>query len=137
MIFLNIRNTLVNYFNLGGFDLPVSFPNISYDASEKAFAELDILPSQPNAVTMGDYGEDEHKGIFQIDLYYPTGKGDMAILTKADQIARHFKAGTKYSYESQEVFIESCGVSNGRQEQGRYRMIITINYRARISRTGV
>ena len=77
---------------------------------------------------------DGNTGFLQIDLNYPINAGAGAIVSKADAVAQYFKAGTRLAYGGQQVQIQSCGRSQGRQVDGFYRVSMTINWTAYVPR---
>jgi hypothetical protein len=70
----------------------------------------------------------------QIDLNYPLDSGTATILAKADEIAADFKAGQSFTYNSNTVIIRSCGASVGRELNGWYNVMLTIQFYSRVSR---
>lgn len=138
MKFAAIDAALIDRFLAGGF-LPtaaVATDNEGFKppAASKPWARLTNLPTQPSQATLGDGGLDLHTGILQVDLYFPQGKGRAATLQLADQIAAHFKAGESCEFEGQFVRFISCGRSEGRVEDGWYRTVISINWKAHVER---
>ena len=131
----NIKSALVNAYVTGGFGVPTAYENKNFEPdNSNAWAAVSLVPNQPSVATLGDSGTDSHDGFLQIDLNYPLDGGDGDALAKADEIRTHFKAGAKFSYGGQTVVISSCGRSRGREVQGMYQIILTINWYARTAR---
>lgn len=136
MSFANIKSALVSAYVNRGFSLPTAYENKQFDPKPgKPWASLVIVPNQPSASSVGEFGEDQHDGFFQIDLNYPLNTGDGAILAKADEISWHFRAGRAFVYADQTVRIRSAGRSPGRVVDGFYRISLTINWTARVARS--
>lgn len=138
MNFSAIDAALTERFMAGGF-LPtnqVQTENEAFTppADSKAWARITNLPAQPSQATLGDGGTDLHVGIFQIDLFHPQGKGRAAALGMADKIARHFPSGASFFYEEQYVRVTSCGRSEGRVDNGWFRITLSVNWNAHVQR---
>ena len=154
MRFLDIRNALVQSWIDGAFGLPWAKPGKDFDPETgEPWASIHVLPAQPGVATLGDTGQDRHDGVFQIDLNWPLDSGDSPLLAKADEVARRFRAGTRFEAPPQTetldldfidqeyavyvplcVLIRSCGVDAVRRVDGWSRMSITIYYSAWINR---
>lgn len=93
-----------------------------------------FVPAQPTIATLGPNGYDSQDGFLQLDLNYPPGNGDKAVGDKYDTIKEAFTAGTKLSYQGQEVSIRSCGRSQGRLVGAYWRVSVTIFFYAQIQR---
>jgi hypothetical protein len=131
-----IKETLIDAYVDGDFDIETAWENRKFNpVNGTPWARVTIIPNQPEIVTLGATGEDEHTGVMQIDLFYPQDKGDGDILAMADSIREVFKGGARLVNEGQMVIINSCGRGAGRNENGWFRMIITINWWARTQRS--
>lgn len=157
---LDIRNALVLSYIEGDFGLPAAYPNKKPNtaleqaqANNQPWAALLVVPSQPGVATCGDAGQDRHDGFLQIDLNHPLNDGDIPAITLADQIARRYKAGTRFDapalsetliadfqaqeflvWEPLEVLIRSCGYQQPRRVENWSRTTMTIFYSAWVSR---
>ena len=121
-------------FNAGG--IATAYENTNYSpAVGTPFAQLFFLPDQPKGVTLSGIGEDEHTGIFQINLNYPQGAGAGAAADKADAIREYFEAGARFAFDSQEVLVLSCGRAGGRNDSGWFILPVSINFMARTTRS--
>ena len=74
---------------------------------------LNYIPDIPDVATLGDGGEDDIRGILQVDVFLPLGKGEKQALDVADSFRSYFTAGRRLSYSGQEVVIVGCGRSSG------------------------
>jgi len=150
---LDIRNALVLSWLDGDFGLTTAFPNKDFTPGTDPWAALFVVPSQPGVATCGDEGMDRHDGVLQIDLNHPLNDGDIPAITLADQIARRYKAGTRFNapalsetliadFRAQEflvwdplpVLIRSCGYEQPRRVENWSRTTMTIFYSAWVSR---
>lgn len=137
MKFAAIDSALLDRFMSGGFFPPaqVQTENKQFTPpSGKPWARITNLPAQPDQATLGDGGQDLHVGILQVDLLYPQGEGRGAALAMADRIATHFKAGDSWRHEDQAVRVTSCGRGTGINEGGWYRISVSINWKAHVTR---
>lgn len=135
MSFGNIESALVTAYTGGNFGLSTAYDNVHFTPVDgTAWAEVTIIPSQPEPSSIGVHGIDDHVGVFQIALYYPKHKGRADIVAKADAIAAVFYAGAKFAYNGQDVYITSCGRSGGKLVDGWFSIIISVNYLAQVLR---
>ena len=135
MSFYNLRAALVSHYLAGDFGLPTVYENkkAEFDRS-RPWAAVTLVPNQPDPVTMGDHGSDEHTGFLQIDLYYPLDESDIPVVKKADEIRKHFNTGAICKYDNTAVRVTSCGRSVGKVEDTNYRLVLTIMWRAHTAR---
>jgi hypothetical protein len=141
--FKNISQALIDRYRAGAFftELLTIYENEAFNSVTKpkpsistAWASVLIVPNQPSVESVGDGGMDGHTGFMQIDLNYPANAGAGSVVTKADNVAQYFKAGTRLAYGGQQVQIQSCGRSQGRPVDGWYRVSMTINWTAYVPR---
>jgi len=133
--FKDIQGALIDHWVDSALGISTAYENSKFSPVEGTpWARLTILPSQPEIMTLGPSGEDEHLGILQIDLYYPTDEGNSPVLTMADSIRTAYKAGTSLSYNGQSVVILNCGRSGGELENGYFKIMLNVAYRARTTR---
>jgi hypothetical protein len=118
--------------------LPIAQENVAFNkpTDGSPWASVWIIPSPDGvrAVTLGDDGEDEHVGIVQLDLNYPTGRGVDDVRAKGDQVAAFFSVGKALSSGVAKVTVSSCSRSRGREVEGWYRVSMTISWYARVPR---
>lgn len=135
MSLTKIKSALVDAFQTGGFSLPTAYENRNYEPKPGTpWAELFVIPNQPEVATLGDAGEDSHTGIFQINLNYPPNQGEGPILATADAVRAVFSAGKRLTNNGQTMTVLSCGRSRGIQAGGWYRISITITWYALTAR---
>lgn len=114
-------------------DLDLSFPNTKTEY-KVPYGDVSIVFNQPEVSTLGVDGEDYHDGFLQVLLKYPVGMGDQDILEMADSISDQLTAGTKCTYDDQEVVIQNCGVGGFLYKENIYITPLTINWYAHTRR---
>jgi hypothetical protein len=65
-----------------------------------------LLPAEPTAVTIGPNGQNQAKGLFQVDLLYPQSIGTTDANALASLIATALKRGTILVSGSDNVHVE-------------------------------
>jgi len=135
--FVDIRTALVQLIpNNSDFSVLFNFENkATAPASGNPYARAFMLPAQPSQVCLGVTGSDFHTGVFQISLFFPEDKGDVAILTKADEIATIYKSGLVTTFNGVDVTIESIGRNTGSNIDGWFQFDLSINWYSFIART--
>jgi hypothetical protein len=96
--------------------------------------QLHNLRIESTPVSLGDFGEDNHPGILQIDINYPQNKGAGIPLQKADEFASYFKAGLRIESNGQHVTVLSSSLSPARYVGGYYRISVDVHYYSRTTR---
>lgn len=137
MSYANLSSALRQAYDNGGFGLDTEYQNKKTDFDKKPsspWARVTIGGADPEASTMGSAGDDEHLSFMQIDLFYPKNEGVFNVFAKADEISAVFKAGASFIYGDDAVTIRNCGRDTGANVDLWYRVIITINWYAHVSR---
>jgi hypothetical protein len=108
----------------------VAWPNLNYVPTlGTLFIRPTILPAETVGATMGtSTGTDSQSGIYQIDIFAPSGVGRSATTTLADAIADHFSPLTELTYNSQIVTIISVSQGVAYVEDAWYHTPIEIKY---------
>ena len=133
-----IRTTLVSAYLECNTGLPTTYGNAPkyVPTIDQAWANLYIIPNMPVGFELGQNGSDDHTGIIQIDLFYPLGKGDSDMLAMCDKIRQYFVHGKSVTYNGQAVTFGRSGGRGPRNEDGQYKESMTINWRAKVARSG-
>lgn len=137
MSIVKVRNALAQAFKVGAFfaDDKVAWENLAFTPPKNApWSAFWFFPGKPIVGSLGAGGADEWRGFVQVDLNYPQNDGVLDIGTKAVAIGIVFKAGARFAYSGQEVVILSCGCSEGRIVNNYYKVSITIQFYAHITR---
>ena len=134
--FADIPLALIAAYRAGLFfsDADTAYPNAAFIKpanSVTPWARLDVLPAQPNSEF---YDSNEHTGFMQISIMYPLKTGAAQSWQMADDIAAHFRAGSRFKNNSQSVQIVSCGAAPPLVDNGWSMTPITIQYRSMAAR---
>lgn len=135
--YYDVQRALINVIVAAYPNVPTSFPEQELSDEDKPdglWLALHDIPVSTTPVTVGDKGEDEALGIFQIDVNMPSGRGTGPTLQKADEIASMFTSGKSLLYNAQEVRVRRTEINPGRRVGGYYRISVSINYFARFQR---
>lgn len=110
----------------------ISYPDSELtDKGDGIWYALHNLRGQSSPVTMGNKGEDNHPGIFQIDVNAPKGSGSGMVLGEVDKLVPLLPAGKAFTANGQTVKLLGTSVSPGRTVGGYYRVSITLSYYSR------
>lgn len=127
-----IDQGLINTFINSNFGLNIAHENIEFVDTTPPYAELLVLPNDVTAYSLKH--SDRTDGVFRVILRYPVNTGAYDAKSKADEIAAVFKIGKKISYDGLDLKIRSYRRDNGVQEDGFYKIVLTINYIAFMAR---
>lgn len=137
MSYLNIEKALTKAARsaIGKFPIScVSDEIANTDEIEGFWFKLSNLRAQSNVATMGSKGEDNHPGVFQIDINYPKNLGEGPLLQKADELVKLFPAGSSFTSGGQAVKLTGTSVSPTREVKGFLRVSLSLNYYSRSQR---
>lgn len=130
---IKIDQALISEFISGGFGLPVAHENTSYTPTAgTAYAELLVLQNDITGFSLNSSNETD--GVFRVILRYPVNGGAVAIKEKADAIFAAFQIGQQLTYSGQTLTITSQQRQPGVADDGWYKLVLTISYRAFTSR---
>lgn len=136
MIEFNVCKAFLDSVNSRDYCEVVQEPNTALTNPPSAlWLALHLLPTLSEPVTLGENGEDNHEGLFQIDINYPLNSGLGEVLLMADRIAKDYVAGTTLTYNGSQVKIMGSSLSPGRVAGGFYKASLTIRYYARSIRS--
>ena len=126
---VKIDQALITSFIAGNFGLPIAQENYTYTpGTGTAYAELTVFQSDTRAAALK--GWDEVIGIFQIILRFPPNAGAIPAKTAAEAILSHFKLHSRHTYQDQAVEITRHSRGPGAAEDGWYKIVVRLNYRA-------
>lgn len=131
-----IAECLVKAYLDGGFNLPTAYENRAFSkpSPDGPWAALFLLPDKPRPVTLGPQGEDEHRGILQVDLHYPLNSGTAGVNAKCNELAAWFAAGRRFVHKGTWVSVRSCGKGRGREVDGWWTVSVSINWYSKLKR---
>lgn len=130
---VKIDQAFINTFIDADFGLDIAHENLSY--SPTAGTEYVQLLNIPNDITPFSVKEtNETDGIFRIILYWPVDEGAIQAKLKADEIMDAFTIGSQVCYDGQCATVTRLSRQKGIAENGWYKTLITIAYKAFIRR---
>ena len=113
---------------------PIAWPNTVFKPTKGTlYLRATHLPVATEQAGLGNSGVDEYLGIYQVDVFAPTGKGRGASESKADIIANHFKRGTDLLYNGVNVRLGDVSRNAGTIDDDRYLISVSINYMAHVA----
>lgn len=133
-IFADISSALdTRLRSLAGYS-PIAWENIPFTPVKNTlYLRPTILPASTIQAALGTNGIDEYLGIYQIDIFAPSGLGRGEAETKADAIADHFKRGTDLSKNGKTIRLGNVSRNTGIKDEDRFVISISINYMAHIT----
>jgi len=124
--------------NLG---YPIAVENDEFDPSEEApnggiWCRFTFSPNDPEVKTLGVAGDDEVTGFAQFDINVPPGTGTSVTFDFYQRLKAFnvFAAGTYLEHNGQQLFITSCGLSQGRRVEEFYRKSVRVFWRSDLTR---
>ena len=104
------------------------------DKGSDIWIQLRNLRADSRPVTLGNRGEDNHVGIFQIDINAPKQIGSGKQLSIADKIASHYEAGGGHIEDNQPVHWLGSFASPMLILEGYQKIALSVRYYARTTR---
>lgn len=130
---LKIDQALISAFITGEFCLGIAHENLDYTPQHgKAYAELLVLQNDVTPATLADSNDTD--GVFRVILRYPVNSGAVSVKTKADEIFSVFKIGQRLTYDNVDLVILGNRRQPGLGENGWYKVILDMPYRANLTR---
>lgn len=130
---LKVDQALINTYVNASVVLPAAYENSVYSPTlGTAYAELTVLSNDVTAYSVNN--SDETDGVFRIILRYPVKTGAVAAKTMADTILSNYSIGSVLEYENQGVTIMGVSRGNGYHEEGWFKIVLSIRYKAFIRR---
>lgn len=124
----NINAALISAYQAIGLGLPTAFPGKDFNPpASSPWARVLTVPADKNVKTLGDNGEDNTTGFFQIDFFVPENDGTSRILGYADSALLYFKNGRRFTYNGQEVKVRRSSMSGLRRDPDSASHSITIS----------
>ena len=101
--------------------------------TEVPYQRANLLPNDPDNQQMGDQSYTE-RGLFQITLAYPYGKGSGAADARAQALRTQFKRGLTLTESGLLVHvIKTPKVSPALVDAGRYFLPITVEWQCHVN----
>lgn len=95
---------------------------------------LSNLPGGRDPRTLGQYGDDEYAGVFQIDVSGQQGQGVRPVLEAAGALTAHYTAGKSFTKDGQAVRIRKSELSTPRRDGVRLVSSVSVYWSAAIPR---
>ena len=130
---VRIDQALTKRFIDSAFGLPIAHENAPYSPiAQTAYAELRVLQNDVTPANLKHSNESD--GVLRVILRYPAGKGAVAAKTMGDNIFSEFTIGQRITYSGATVIITSQQRQPGVQEDGWFVIVLSMAYRAYLSR---
>lgn len=118
--------------------VPIAEEGVAYNPPENALhCELTYMPASTAASTLGDEGQDENVGLYQIDIVSPISMGTGARRRLVDTLYKAFPLGRGLAYGDQVVTISSFGRSTNRTDGTDNRVAVSLYWRAYTKRSPI
>lgn len=136
MIYADLEQALINALRpLVPDGIAVSWPNAELGVGKgDVWWDVDNLFSETTPVTLGDKGEDQVDGFFQVLFKTKPHRGGKQVLTMCDTVASHFKAGDSFTFGKATVIIKGATARPGFTSGEYYTVPLSIRYYARYAR---
>lgn len=126
---VKIDQALIARFMAGNHGLQVAHENLPFKPQQgTAYVELRVLPNDITPLSLS--GSDETDGVFRVLLNWPRDGGAIPAKQKADEILARFPVGQRVDYDGQRVHVTATQRANGVAEDGWFRLVLSITYRA-------
>ena len=102
--------------------------------SSGKWASVFRLPAGNDVASMGEGGQDEATGVFQIDISVPENTGTSVLLTDIDALKDAFVGGRYLEYQSHHTLIRKADPSPIRRVDGWLRISLSVYYTSRQQR---
>lgn len=110
--------------------VPVAWPGRDFRASG-AYLRPSFLPAATAAFSVRPDGTNEHRGLLQVDVFWPEDKGLTEPMERASEVIAHFKRGTTMYREGVKVrVVRPPYPSPALQEPGWLQVTVSIPYLA-------
>lgn len=137
-MYLEAESTLINYARSVDKGIPVDFPNreLTVTPDDGPWLQFHNLRGETALATLGGAGENESRGIFQIDINVPKGRGSGQALVLGNKYEEAFPIGKKISYNKGNLIItiHKSALSIGRYVGNYYRVSLSLTYSYRTQR---
>jgi hypothetical protein len=109
----------------------VAWENKDYEPTQgTSYLRPTILPAETFQASLGTNGQDEHTGIYQVDVMVEAGKGKKAGYALADLVADQFARGTDLVYSGVTVTIRQTSRQTGATDNGWFVVPVEIDYQS-------
>ena len=125
----DINAALVQAYQADNLGIPTSYEVRDFTPPPGGghYGAVYLLPADANPATMGQGGEDNYTGIFQISVFVPENSGTGALHSYADKLLSHFKAGQSFTYNGQVVKVRRSSPSPIRKDRDSASYTISVS----------
>lgn len=114
--------------------LQIAMPGIDFPAAGQAkpdnYLQATFLPNDTTNTELGA-GQEQHRGILQVSVYWRKGVGHIKPLEAADRIINHFAKGTTLHKDGLKIVIDRKPfAASPLQETDRVQVPVTVRYHA-------
>lgn len=128
-IFNNIQNALNTRLSTMPGLPEIFWPNTEGEPQRDTdWMRTTLLPANSDLFTIAN--ENQHQGIYQIDLYTKLKEGTSPILSLADTIRTHFKQSPSLTSGGDTIHIQAISISSPRRDDAWWSCYVQINYLA-------
>lgn len=134
--FLDISGALDTRLNLlsTANSVPVAWENKLFTPANGAvYMRQTLLPNSAEGLTVSNSSDDEHLGIYQVDVMSPIEGGKAVAINLADDIADQFKRGTILTYNGVNVVVRNVSRNGGRRDGSWFIIAVSVSYRSIVS----
>lgn len=116
-----------------GTSLPVAHENLPFEPAQGTpYAELLVLQNDTTPYSLAHSNQTD--GVFRVILRYPVESGAIEIKKMADAIFAVFGVGVRLVYQGTTVTMMGNQREPGLAEDGWYKIVLTMPYRAFLKR---
>lgn len=114
--------------------LPIAMPGVPFPAAgqtkPKDYLAAFFLPNQTTNSELG-VGQEQHRGLFQVSVFWSSGSGLIKPLDVAGRVIEHFAKGTTLHSGGLKIIIDRKPfAASPIQEDDRVHVPVTITYHA-------
>ncbi|WLS01744.1 phage tail terminator-like protein [Shinella oryzae] len=114
--------------------LQIAMPGIDFPAAGQAkpdnYLQAAFLPNDTTNTELGA-GQEQHRGILQVSVYWKKGVGHIKPLEAANRIINHFAKGTTLHKDGLKIVIDRKPyAASPLQETDRVQVPVTVRYHA-------
>lgn len=124
-----INAALVSAYQAVGLGFPTAYEMRDFrPPASGIWARVLNAPASRGVHTLGDGGEDNISGFFQIDLFIPENSGTSAVLEPMDALHKYFRPGRRFTYDGQTVRVRRTALTPARRssDSASYRSTVTV-----------
>lgn len=135
---LDIDRALVTSLQALALPYPINWEGTPADPSDTAvYCDVANIPGRAMPVTLGTGGEDEHVGVFQIDVVEPVVSGGNVTDSIIKQLYQYYVLGRGFTYNGVVVQVTGFQRSSRRKDTNgaRNRVAASIFWRANLNRS--